>query len=159
MMQKVLFTAFAELKQGDGKGPKFFAGKAYWLSPDQAVRWKSEGVAEDAPADMAAENEPQTYLPNPKDVRLVRVSRGRFDVLGLSDHKYNEQPLTADAAEKLRKRVLAGEAAAPVPAPTVAAAPAAVGEEGAGSSKPSEGADEDAPEQEVTDTAEDAEVE
>ena len=125
MMQKVKFLEAAELKQGDGKGPKFTAGKAYWLSPDQATRWKSEGIAEDAPASMKAENEPEHYLPRPDQVKLVGVKNGRWDVIGPNDHRFNSRPLTADEAEKLRLAVLNGEIRMPLATETPVAAPVA----------------------------------
>lgn len=103
--QKILFTEPAEIKQGDGNGPKFEAGKAYWLSPDQAVRWKAEGVAEDAPLGMSAENEPALTL-RPDDVRLLRAGRNRYDVVGPNGIKFNDAPLSAGDAEKLRQRIL-----------------------------------------------------
>ncbi len=103
--QKILFTEFAEIKQGDGKGPRFEAGKAYWLSPDQAERWKAEGVAENAPEDMAADNEPVLTLRH-NDVRLARAGHNRYDVLGPNGMKFNDAPLSAHDAELLRKRIL-----------------------------------------------------
>lgn len=113
-MQKVRFTEFAELKQGDGKGPKYAAGKAYWLTDDQAIRWKSEGVAEDAPADMETENDRGDDPVRPEHIRIVRNGR-RYDVVGPDEQKFNDEPLTAGQAEKLRQGVIAGEAQAIVP--------------------------------------------
>lgn len=116
--QKILFTEFAELKQGDGKGPKFLAGKAYWLPPDQAVRWKAEGIAEDAPADMAAENEPALTL-RPDDVRIVRAGRNRYDVVGPNGMKFNDEPLSAHDAELRRKDIIENGPPAPPSVETV----------------------------------------
>lgn len=117
MMVKVKFLEFAELKQGDGKGPQYLAGKAYWLAPDQADRWKAEGVAEDAPEDMPTENEPTHYRPKPNQVRIVKtVGRNRFDVVGPNEHKFNAEPLSAHEVERLRASVLNGEVAMPLPA-------------------------------------------
>ncbi len=104
-MQKVLFFEFVEMKQGDGLGPKFEAGKAYWLSTDQAERWKAEGVAEDAPKHIEAENEPALVL-RPPNIRIVRAAHNRYDVLGPNDAKFNDAPLTPRNAELLRKRIL-----------------------------------------------------
>jgi hypothetical protein len=117
-MQKILFTEFAELRQGDGLGPKFYAGKAYWLTHDQAVRWKSEGVAEDAPADMAAENEQQPEPLRPHNVKIVRDGT-RYNVVGPDDYHFNDHPLKAHDAEKLRQRVLAGEITLPAAEPII----------------------------------------
>lgn len=103
--QKILFTEFAELRQGDGKGPKFHPGKAYWLSPDQVERWRAEGIADYAPAHMQAENEPALTLRS-DDVRLVRSGR-RYDLLGPGDIKFNDAPLNAGDAETLRRDILA----------------------------------------------------
>lgn len=50
-MPKVLFVDDAELKQGDGKGPKFDKGHVYDLAPDQAQRWMVRGKAEAVPQD------------------------------------------------------------------------------------------------------------
>lgn len=115
-MQKILFTEFAELRQGDGKGPKFLAGKAYWLTDDQAWRWKGEGVAEDAPADMAAENEEARGADplRPEHVTIVRAGRNRHHVL-VRGEQISAAPLTAAEAERLRQRVLAGDVKAPTP--------------------------------------------
>ena len=110
-MQKILFTEFAELRQGDGRGPKYLAGKAYWLTPDQAVRWKAEGVAEDAPEDMAAENEHERGpMPlRPENVRIIK-RKNKFHVVGPDGYApFHDEPLTAQEAEKLRQRILAGE--------------------------------------------------
>src|SRR6185312_5846587 len=115
MMIKVVFLEFAEIKQGDGKGPKYLAGKAYWLTPDQANRWTTEGIAEAAPADMPAENEPTHYRPTPSQVRIVKSGRSRYDVVGPADHKFNSSPLTAAEAERLRQSVLNGEVEMPLP--------------------------------------------
>jgi hypothetical protein len=61
-MPKVLFTQDAELKQGDGKGPKFEKGKVYDLTADQAERWIRRGVATDDPKAIAAASpEPKVY--------------------------------------------------------------------------------------------------
>src|SRR5690242_11620616 len=106
-MQKILFTEFAELKQGDGKGPQYYPGKAYWLTPDQAARWKAEGVADDAPADMAAENE-QDRGPaplRPEHVKIVRTKGNRYHVVGPDDYRFNDEPISAADAERLRKDV------------------------------------------------------
>jgi hypothetical protein len=126
-MQKILFTEFAELRQGDGKGPKYFAGKAYWLTPDQAERWKTEGVAQDAPADMAAENEEDNGPAplRPEHIRIVRTKGSRYNVTGPNDHKFNDEPLTAAGAELLRKAILDGKVVMPQPEPTLLDPPAA----------------------------------
>ncbi len=122
-MQKILFLEFAELRQGDGKGPQYLAGKAYWLTPDQAVRWKSEGVAEDAPEDMVAENEHHRGPAplRPENVRIIK-RKNKFHVTGPEGyHPFHDEPLSAHEAEKLRQSILAGEHKARViePKPTL----------------------------------------
>lgn len=108
-MQKILFTEFAELKQGDGKGPQFFAGKAYWLSVDQAVRWKREGVAIDAPINMVAENERGNAPVRPEHIKIKRVRGGLYHVYGQDDYRFTQEAVNAGEAEKLRQRIIAGE--------------------------------------------------
>lgn len=124
-MLKILFLEFAELAQGDGKGPKYFPGKAYWLTPDQAIRWKAEGVAEDAPADMPAENE-EARGPaplRPDSVRIVRTKGSRYNVVGPDDYKFNDEPISAADAERLRKDVLDGKVTMSVAEPVQEPAP------------------------------------
>ncbi len=129
-MQKILFLEFAELRQGDGRGPKYLAGKAYWLTPDQAVRWKSEGIAEDAPEDMAAENEyHRGPIPlRPENVRIIK-RKNKYHVTGPEGyHPFHDEPLNAHEAEKLRQSILTGEHKAvviepePAPEPEIRAA-------------------------------------
>lgn len=125
-MLKILFTEFAELRQGDGKGPQFFPGKVYWLTPDQAVRWKAEGVAEDASVDSVAENEPERGPEplRPGNVRIVK-RKNKFHVIGPEGYPpFHDEPLTADEAEKLRQRILSGDVPHAAPAaPVIIAAP------------------------------------
>lgn len=111
-LQKVYFLEFAELKQGDGKGPKFHAGKAYWLTPDQAARWIGEGVAEAASDDVVAENEPGPAPTRPEHVQIKSTRRNRFNVYA-HGRIINERPLKPDEAERLRADILAGKTALP----------------------------------------------
>lgn len=113
-MRKITFIEFAELKQGDGKGPKYEAGKTYYLPHDHCDRWLGEGVAQEAAPEAKAENEPSAPPLNGSNVRMVKNGR-RFDVVGPDDHKFNDKPLSADEAEKLRARVLIGEIKMPMP--------------------------------------------
>jgi hypothetical protein len=123
MMHKILFTEFAELRQGDGLGPQYFPGKAYWLTLDQAVRWKAEGVAEDAPEDMKAENESAPTPLRPDNVRIIK-RKNQYHVIGPDDHPaFHDEPLTAHGAEKLRQRILAGEHVVKAVEPEIAPEP------------------------------------
>lgn len=116
-MHKVMFVRTEKVARGDGSGPVFERGKAYWLRADSANYWRSIDAVVDAPADMPAENEPPQPAVRAESVRLVRVKAGRFDVLGPGGVKINAAPLRAGEAEKLRQAVLAGKVSANGEAP------------------------------------------
>ena len=113
-MQKIVFWERAELKQGDGLGPVYEQGKAYWLPLDQADRWRTEGVAGDAPDDMPAENERGLPPLHPNDMRIVKVGKKSYDVVHRDGTKFNDEPLTAHEAEVLRRDLIANGRLAPV---------------------------------------------
>lgn len=119
-MKKMLFLRTSTPARGDGSGPTFHEGKAYWMSNASANYWLSEGVATEAPADMNAENDPPAEKRFAETVRIVPARPGRFNVL-VGGVVANAQPLSAAAAETLRRDIIAGTAP---PTSGPAAAPA-----------------------------------
>lgn len=122
-MEKVLFLKTVQVEQGDGRGPIFEGGKAYWMAPDSAAYWRGRDAVIDAPTDMPAENEGARPPLRADTVRIVRTSQSRYNVVGPDGETLNEAPLRAAEAERFRAAVLAGkiQPAAPAPAPTPAA--------------------------------------
>lgn len=116
-MRKVLFVKTQTVAKGDGTGPTFEAGKAYYLRDDSAEYWRGLDAVTDAPEDMPAENRPAITLLRPDDVRLVRTRGSRYHVVGPDDYKFNKEPLLAHDAEKLRQSVLDGNEEPPAQAP------------------------------------------
>jgi FkbM family methyltransferase len=104
-MRKVMFLTTQRVAQGDGMGPVFEAGKAYWLRPDSIEYWQGLDAIADAPAEMHTENDPPAP---PITARIVRVKGGRYNVVGHSG-KFNDEPLSAEMAERMRADVLAGK--------------------------------------------------
>jgi hypothetical protein len=88
-MPKILFTSDAQLKQGDGKGPRFEAGKVYNLTSDACERWKRRKVAVDAPDDAPAANEPvrQARAAAPRAPAVVSAPQvaAKVDAAALAD--------------------------------------------------------------------------
>lgn len=123
-MKKMLFTRTSTPARGDGSGPTFVAGKAYWMADTSAIYWMGEGVVVEAPAAMPAENEPVPDKPAADRVTIRPVgSKGRFAVL-VDGVEVSDRPLPAGAAEKLRKQrisdLLAPKAAELAPAAATA---------------------------------------
>lgn len=107
-MQKVMFTRTVKVAQADGKGPTYEAGKAYWMRPDSVMYWQSEDAVTDAPADMVAENEPKPGI-RAADVRIEASGRARYNVV-VHGVTLTDKPVKADEAERLRQRLLSGDA-------------------------------------------------
>lgn len=108
-MRKVLFVKTQTVAKGDGTGPTFEAGKAYYLRDDSVEYWRGLDAVVDAPEDMSAENRPAITVLRPDDVRIVRTRGSRYNVVGPDDYKFNKDPLSAHDAEKLRQSILNGD--------------------------------------------------
>jgi hypothetical protein len=120
-MPKILFTENAELKRGDGSGPRFDAGKVYLLPVDACERWKRRNKAVAAPDDALAVNEPAPKRPSraanagaakPTFV-IVEAGEGLFNVAAAVDGvKVNDKPLPLAEAEALLAEKLKPQTAA-----------------------------------------------
>ncbi|MCW5695792.1 MAG: hypothetical protein KIS96_03545 [Bauldia sp.] len=118
-MKKMLFLRTSTPARGDGSGPTFHEGKAYWMRNASANYWLSEGAAVEAPADMGAENEPPAEKRFAETVKIVPARPGRFNVQ-VNGVVANEQPLSAPAAETLRRDIITGAVAPPAATETTA---------------------------------------
>lgn len=114
-MKKMLFVRTSTPARGDKSGPTFEEGKAYWMRNDSAAYWMSEGAAVEAPHDMGTVNDPPPEKRFAESVRIVPSRPGRFNVL-VAGVLANDQPLSAGAAEELRRDIIAGVVAPPQPA-------------------------------------------
>lgn len=127
-MKKMLFVRTSTPARGDGSGPTFEKGTAYWMRNSSAAYWMSEGAAVDAPDDMVAENDPPPEKRFAETVRIVPARSGRFNVT-VGGIVANEQPMSAAAAEELRRDIIAGRVTPRFEAPPASAPAAAMVDE------------------------------